>query len=247
MSTARTTLYYLAEAHFIARSTWRARGLSHERGQVWTLTVKGNDLLQRYAPYVPPLARIDLGRPSTALEHEEWRVRLQIRTLLVQLLLEARRASVLHSLEVQLPGNANWPTVWDHAVQPEPDALISVVWQPAERQSADWLPWLASTQILTSAIHYPIYIERAHAHANVAALLSRWVEASPASLYIPVVILQDEDRYASASLQLASLSQMPAIRLATWAILDKGITNDQWRNGHGLPCSLLALSEDVVS
>jgi hypothetical protein len=41
LATARTTLFYLAEAHFIARSTWRLRGLSQERGQVWIEWVVG--------------------------------------------------------------------------------------------------------------------------------------------------------------------------------------------------------------
>src|SRR3954453_2462005 len=91
LATARITLYYLAEAHFIARSNWRLKRESHERGQVWTLTAKGHALLQRYVQHTPPLTHIDLARPSSAIEHEEWRVRIQIRTLLVRLLLEARR------------------------------------------------------------------------------------------------------------------------------------------------------------
>src|SRR5690349_21718937 len=58
LATARTTLYHLAEAHFIARSNWQVRGLRHDQGQVWTFTTKGHEHLKRYLPLVPPLARI---------------------------------------------------------------------------------------------------------------------------------------------------------------------------------------------
>src|SRR3712207_8901916 len=46
LATARITLYYLAEAHFIARSNWRLKRESVERGQVWTLAARGHDLLR---------------------------------------------------------------------------------------------------------------------------------------------------------------------------------------------------------
>ena len=233
LATARITLHYLAEAHFITRSPWRLKRQSQERGQVWTLAARGHDLLQRYVSHVPPLARLDLGRPSTALEHEEWLVRLQVRTLLLRLLLEARRAPLLHCLEVQLPGTTNWPTAWGSAPQFEPDALVSVVWYPADQQPADWLPWLGSGPLAASAIRYPIYIERTHTQAALAELLSTskatWHEAH----FIPVVVLRDEARYTATAQYLASLPLPPPLQLATWAALDGDTAYDLWQDARG--------------
>ena len=100
LATARITLYYLAEANFGIRTCWRLKRETRERGQIWTLTAKGHDLLRRYVHDVPALTFLDLARPSTSLEHEEWRVRLQVRTLVLRLLLEARRAPLLQCLAV---------------------------------------------------------------------------------------------------------------------------------------------------
>ena len=247
LATARMTLHYLAEANFVAHSSWRVRGLSRELGQVWTLTAKGNGLLQRYVPHVPPLARIDLARPGSALEHEEWRVRIHVRTLLVRLLLEARATDVLSCVEVQLPWNASWPTAWGLVPQPEPDALIAVAWNPAERQPTDWLPWLAPTSVSTSAIRYPIYLERTYAQTNVAEALQTWAQLWPAPGHIPVVILQHEGRYAPTYQQLATLPLSPPLRLATWTALEAGITHEQWRDERGMPCGLHPLPLGAVN
>lgn len=247
LATTRTTLFYLAEAHFIARSTWRVRGLSQERGQVWILTAKGHDLLQRYVPYVPSLARIDLGRPSTALEHEEWRVRIWIRTLLVRLLLHARQLPFLHGLEVQLPGNAGWPTPCAQLAPPEPDAFISVVWHPAERQSSDWLPWLAPGPLADTVIHYPIFVERTHAQTNVAELLPLWTDNASPSPHIPIVILQDEARYAALSARVSMLPLAGAIRVATRAALEAGAARGEEHDEHNLRCGLPLLPADAVA
>ncbi len=248
VATARMTLHYLAEANFVAHSNWRVRRLvyyhgqgqvmSREHGQVWTLTAKGNDLLQRYVPRVPPLARIDLARPCSAVEHEEWRVRLHVRTLLVRLLLEARATAVLNCVEVQLPWNASWPTAWGSVPFPEPDALIAVVWQPAERLPADWLPWLAPGPTPSGAVRYPIYLERAHAQTNVSEALPTWAQLWPTPGHIPVLILQDEDRYASTCEQLASVHHTLPLRLSTWTALEAGLAQEQWRDERGVPCGL---------
>lgn len=246
LATARTTLYYLAEARFIARSTWRVRGPRHEQGQVWTFAAKGHDLLQRYVPLVPPFARIDLGRPSTALEHEEWRVRILVRTLLVRLILEARRMPLLCDLDVQLPGTASWPSTWSQLPQPEPDAVLSIVWLPAKRQPADWLPWVGADPLPASAVRYPIFVERTHARADCAELTSIGAEPSASIHHIPIMILQDEERCAAARQQLAALTQVPTVRMATPKLLQDGPVQSVWRDGHGEPCHLRALAEDLV-
>jgi len=197
---------------------------------VWLLGAKGHDLLQRYIPHVPPQARLDLARPSTALEHEEWRVRLHLRTLLLRLVLEARRAPLLQALEIQLPRTRSWPTAWGQAPQSEPDALVSVVWSPATSQRDDWLPWLPSRPVPTGAIHYPIYLERTHALSELAELLPIWAATWPEPRHIPVVVLRDDDRYTVACRELANLQPAAPVCLTTWTALDAGIGHDLWWN-----------------
>ncbi len=246
LATARITLHYLAEASFINRSSWRLKHESAERGQVWTLAARGHDLLQQYVPHIPPLARLDLGRPSTAMEREEWRIRLQVRTLLLGLLLESRTTPLLHYLEIQLPGTTNWPAAWGNAAHLEPDALVSVVWHPAERQQGDWLPWLGAGPLPASAIHYPIFVERMHTQAELAELVPLWAAAGPAPQHMSVVILRNEDRYTATSKYLATLPLATPLRLATWAELDGGTTHRLWRDARGAArAPRLVLDEQV--
>jgi len=233
LATARITLHYLAEAHFINRSPWRLKYESTERGQVWTLAARGHDLLQRYVPDIPPLARLDLGRPSTAVEREEWRVRLQVRLVLLRLVLEARTTPLLRCLAIQLPGSMNWLAAWSSRVQLEPDALVSVVWHPAERQQRDWLPWLDAGPLPASAIHYPIFVERTHTRAELAELLPVWAAAEPAPQHMSVVIVRNEDRYTAISNHLATLPLATSLQLATWADLDGDTTQHLWRDMRG--------------
>ena len=238
LATARLTLHYLAEANFIARSTWRLKQETYERGQVWILTAKGIDLLQRYALHVPPLARIDLGRPSTAVEHEEWRIRLQVRTLLIRLLLEARQTPLLHALEIRLPWSASWPTAWGQVPLPDPDACVSVTWSPAERKGADWLPWLDPGQAHDHTIHHPIYLERAYARANLLNLVPAPPRRGPDEQVVPLLILRDDARCLPIVQQLQTLPNAPAVRLASRAALDRGLTHAPWLDEHGAACSL---------
>ncbi len=247
VATARLTLYYLAEAHFISRSNWRLRRESQERGQVWTLTAKGHDLLQRYVPRISPLAHIDLARPSSAIEHEEWRVRIQIRTFLVRLLLEARRTAVLNCIQVQLPWDVSWPTPCGDAPQPEPDALLAVVWYPAKRQSATWLPWLEPDTEPSNAIQYPIYLERTYARTSLADLLPLWAVNWPVPGSIPVAIFQNDDLYVAASQHIATLSHVRPLRLATLRSLETALGLEQWRNEHGTACGLRPMTESTVA
>ena len=236
LATARLTLHYLAEANFIARSTWRLK--QDARGQVWVLTAKGSDLLQRYAPRVPPLARIDLSRPSTAVEHEEWRIRFQVRTLLTRFVLEARQHALLQAVEVLLPSCANWPTAWGQAFTPDPDAWLRVVWQPSERKAAAWLPWLDPALDLAHAIHYPIYLERTHARTNLLDLLPAWSQGQAPQPIVPLLILTQDACRELLMQQLPLLPQTPAVRLATWTALEGSLTRAFWMDETGAPCRL---------
>lgn len=246
LATARTTLFYLAEAHFIARSTWRVRGLSQERGQVWIVTAKGHDLLQRYSPHVPPLAHINLGRPSTSLEYEEWRVRITIRTLFVRLILEARRRPYLQTLEIQLPTSMNWASRYTQPPGLEPDAAISVLWNPPERRPDDWLPWLEAAPLPASAVCYPLFIERTHARSDLAEIVSSWITVSGASGHIPIVVLQDEGRHASSLAQVSALSQAPSIHLASSSVLEGLVGFAPRIEDHSRSCEFPLSSRDGV-
>lgn len=246
VATVRLTLYYLAEAHFIARSRWKLKRQSQECGQIWILTAKGYDLLRRYVPLIPPLVRVELGRPNTALEHEEWRVRILVRTLVVRLLLEARRTPLLYGLGVQLPGTASWPSAWSQVPQSEPDAVVSIVWEPAKRHTPDWLPWIDGEPLPAGTVQYPIYVERTHARADIANLSSIWAELSPYTPQIPLMILANEERCEEICQQLATLKRMPTIRMASAPSLQHGPVQSVWCNGHGVVCHLQALAEDQV-
>jgi hypothetical protein len=247
LATARLTLHALAEATLVSPSPWQINGGCCARGRVWTLTVKGYDLLQRYASHVPPLARLELARPSTRLEQEEWRVRLAVRTVLVRLLLEARGQPVLHRAAVSVPSQACWPTACGGGSHPAPDAVVSIVWHPAVQQPADWLPWLLPSPGPSEAIHYPIYLERAHTPTSLASILPLWVEICPAPSYIPVMILHDETRFAPPDQHHPPESPVPALRLAPWSALAASIVEASWRNACGLRCSLRPSSEQTVA
>jgi hypothetical protein len=249
------TLHYLAAAGFVAHSTWQTKAASNtrglemtrERGQVWTLTLKGYNLLQQYAADVPPLASIDLARPSTALEHEEWRVRLDVRTLLMRLVLEARSTALLNCVEIRLPSSTPWPTAWMCVPCSPPDAVVSILWSPAIHRPADWLPWIAPARGPVGPIRYPIYLERSQSHRSVTDIARAWRQVSSKHLHIPVVILQSEDRYALIFQQLATLPQAPSFRLTTWAGLESGISQGQWRDERGATCGLRPLPESAAN
>ena len=256
LATTRVSLHYLAAAGFVAHSTWRSRRGSYipgpemagERGQVWTLTAKGWHLLQQYAVTVPPLTPVDLARPSTALEHEEWRVRLDVRFLLVRLVLEARERALLNDVEIILPDGTGWPEAWQYAPCPPPDALLSVRWSPVVCQPPDWLPWIGPVTVLTNQIRYPIYLERSLSRRSITEVVCAWSQASTTHPFIPIVILRTEDRLVSTYQHAEALPQSPPLRMTTWNALETGVLHGQWRDEHGRICGLhpLPVLESVV-
>ena len=247
LATARITLHYLAEANFVIRTCWRLKRETRERGQVWTLTAKGHDLLRRYVHDVPALTFLDLARPSTSLEHEEWRVRLQVRTLVLRLLLEARRAPLLQCLDVLLPTTANWPTSWGGAPQVEPDALISIVWQPGTRKGGEWLPWLDVGILPTTPIRYPIFVQRTHSQAIPTESLPTWAAMYSELQHIPVVVLRNEVGYTEATRQLTMLAPTSPIRLTTWAALHGDSGHKLWWDARGAASTLRLESDEQAS
>src|SRR5919202_1595043 len=157
--TARLGLANLRAAGYLTHSTWFLQQATGVRGQVWTLTPKGLTVLQRYAPLPtahPPLA---LACPRTPVEYDAWQAGLRVRSLVIALILEARRTAFLTSLRVTLP--SPWLTTLDAAG--EPDALLQIDWQAPRVQPAAWLPWLAcwtTTPPTATALQYAVYRDR---------------------------------------------------------------------------------------
>jgi hypothetical protein len=138
MATVRTTLRSLEDAGWICHARWRIKSTSGSN--VWGIGYKGPFILSRYGDGVPPRL-LNLTRPSTAIEHEEWYVRLQARLLLVRLILCARQTALLAHLDATFT-DAD-PIISDVASGgTPPDAVFMITWAPPIVQRFDWLPWL---------------------------------------------------------------------------------------------------------
>jgi hypothetical protein len=165
----------------------------------------------------------------------------------LRLLLEARRAPLLQCLDVLLPTTANWPTSWGGAPQVEPDALISIVWQPGTRKGGEWLPWLDVGTLPTTPIRYPIFVQRTHSQAIPAELLPTWAAMYSELGHIPVVVLRNEDRYTEATRQLTMLGPTSPIRLTTWAALHSDTGHKLWWDARGAASTLRPESDEQAS
>lgn len=245
LATTRITLRYLAEAHFIAHSRWIYKPAYH--GQVWILTTKGNQLLQSYADAVPPLAYIDLQRPGTALEQEVWRVRHLIRCLVVGLLLEARQFPLFHTITVQLPQPSGWLISGSQPWKPEPDACLSIVWRPAERKAADWLPWIDRSDTVNHTTNYAIYVDRSHSHIDLPGFVTLLPQAQPHRQVIPMFVLADESRCMSLQQCAGTLPHRPRLRMAPWSAHDGNASLISWMDATGTSCGLQPHSDEGVA
>ena len=107
-SRARLSLATLRAAGCLDLTPWRLPHVCQERGSVWTLTRAGGAVLAAYGGTLVagPLEALDV--PSTALERDEWRVRMAVRSLIVRLIVQARRSPLLADLRVQV--RTAWPT-----------------------------------------------------------------------------------------------------------------------------------------
>lgn len=245
LATVRLTLRYLAEAHFVDHSRWIYRP-AYE-GQVWILTAKGHRLIQSYASSVPPLACIDLQRPETAHEQEEWRVRHLIRRLIVGLLLEARQYPLLHSIDVQLLQPTGCSTSSNQTVASEPDGYLRIAWRPSERKAADWLPWFDSHDDVVRATEYPIYVDRSHAHINLQGLVTGKTQSQAHDQIIPMFVLADEQRCRLLQQCANTLTHRPRFRMTSWSAREGQVSSASWMDVTGMSCGLQPLSDEVVA
>ncbi len=240
VSTVRTSLRYFREAGWVHAARWRIRGCGGS--QLWAITAKGQDLVARYLPVAVPYQLLDLGRPSTALEHAEYRLQLLLRSFIVQLILEARQTACLAQLDVAL----HQPAILAYASCQRtitPDASLSVVWHSPVMQSATWLPWLTRAIDAEWTIYYPIYLARTVHRDCLTQIIDTCKTPTAGRRSIPTLILHHEEQLAVAQQALQVLSHQHPVRLSTWERLETGITREAWLDGHGRACSLQLQAE----
>ncbi len=223
IATVRLRLRYLQEAHWIEHVRWRVSPSGG--GHIWSITRQGVGIAERYLPVPVPTLISDLGRPTTALEQNEWRIRLAIRNLVVRLILAARRLALLSSLELTLPPYA-WPP--ELAVPTmQPDVELAINWHPPTVKTDTWLPWSDLPSGADQTTHYVIYVERSTGLSHATWLPKACTARTEQEAQIPVVVLQQADRYEHIQEQLCS-HDVDSIRLSTWPSLEAGLLEGAW-------------------
>jgi hypothetical protein len=233
INAARLSLANLITAGYLTQSPWFLQQVSGARGRVWTMTAKGRATLHHYAPLPPAQPPLDLGCPRTPMEYDAWRARLQVRTLLVALILEARRTAFLSSLAVTPLDRRPL----DGRVAHLPDALLQIGWQTPRVQPPEWLPWdiTAST---AADVHYAVYLDRAPGVPPLHWLALRGRRPTTPVPRIPVVVLADEERVGMVQRAVVAANYPAPVRVSTWDRLTTGVGRGQWRDAHGQPCGL---------
>lgn len=159
-ATVRVALRAFEDAYWVQRARWRAKGAPGSH--IWTLLPKGKHLLAQYGSLPTRQHIFDIDRPSTALEHNEWRIGLAVRTLITRLICEARQVALLAQCSVLLPNP--WHGLFvDDVMQLPPDVIFSITWQPHVVYAATWLPWASSPNMDVHACtnHYAVFFDRA--------------------------------------------------------------------------------------
>ncbi len=231
-ATARVALANLVAAGCLTHSRWMLKRANRGGGQVWTMTPKGRERLHRYVPLPDTVPEIDLGRPSTALEYDAWQARMDACSLIVALILEARRTGFLAGLCVTLA--CTWPNVFDGRPA-EPDGRLAIAWHEPAVKPRDWLPWPAHTTV-EPGVPYTIYLDRV-----TAVLPLQWLETAPTATEetaVPVLVLHTEERCRTALRELQAVGYQNPIRLTTWEAVATGVGAGRWRDGQGRPCAL---------
>ncbi len=235
LATVRTALRYYEEAGWLRRARWGISGCP--KHHVWTITTKGNTIVARYTPIHVQPQFVDLSRPSTALEQDEHRVQMVVRTFLVRLILEARARPCLAQLSVTLKGGTPAHSGVPFAAI-APDAMLSVVWEPARRQAAIWLPWRDGAQHTDHLMHYPLYVDRAVHPDQHAVMFAERDAPSATHPCIPLLICDHDDRLRAVQHTLQARMPQQAVRMSTWTRLERGITEHTWQDAAGHACTL---------
>jgi hypothetical protein len=211
MSTVRTTLHYFEEAGWVHHVRWCIG--PPDGGHIWATRSKGIQMIERSVSIVPhPVS--DLARPTTAIEREEWRVQLAIRTLVTRLVLRARQQPLLASLALTLP-----PTTWQAALADpglEPDAVLSIGPDGRRRQQSTWLPWVPSAPLAASSVAFAIYGDRSTPDEHLPSLVRSLACAQHATPYVIVVVLNSEARLAVAQNTVNEIHAARSAHVTTW-------------------------------
>ena len=228
LATVRTTLHAFEEANWIQHVRWRIG--PPDGGYIWAVRRKGIRILTQYFPIVPQIVT-DLARPSSALEQEEWRVQLLIRTFVTRFVVEARRHPLLAACTVTLP-----PQTWQPDVAGphlEPGARLAIVWDPPTRHEPSWLPWTSIAPLIGRPTQYALYCDRQVPAEQLKWLVAGWVERARVEQHIPVLLLNNAERYCLAIAALAPLRAEQPMRLTTWPDLQHSIVRGLWRDERG--------------
>lgn len=228
LATARLKLNALVEAGVIMHSPWRLPSRSRHSGHVWTITQYGMEAMEPLSD-APILSIPDMGRPSTAREYEEWRVRLQVRTFVVRLILEARQDRLCADFDASF--SLAHPTPLGPLYPAQPDAILSVQWDPSAVQATDWLPWRSQIMSGAAVVRYPAYIERQGNVASLEQLVERSIEQSTPG--VPLVILTSADRQRIVLDLLRHRGYTQPMRLAHWGALQNEVDGTAWRDALG--------------
>ncbi len=240
-ATVCRTLRQFAAAGWVQSARWRVA--AQPCGHVWALTRSGYQLMSRYGVLPEPWGVYDLARPSTTIEKAEWRAHLAVRTLIVQLVVEARQTAALAAVA---PSLALQPTpslsLW--SAEPCADAILTIAWSPAAVQPSRWLPWTGSAPVPGATTTYVVCMDREGRRLD-AAWLQMVLHLDPTA--IPIIILNSAERHVQAQQVVQQHGLVPPLRLAAYGALTSGMTGQQWVDGYGSPCSLRLHAHEVPS
>ncbi len=240
IASVRERLRRLVAAGYVTHTPWHLPRTQRERGQIWTILPAGVNVLRRYEPLPAVPTPLDLGCPTTALERDEWRIRLAIRTFVIQLIHAARQQSFLAQMYVAAP--LTWPTP---LVGPEPvvpEASLRIAWEPAVQHDPQWLPWPAPSH-LDAATTYHVFVDRSGAIDTFVAHAER---GAPHASDVLVFIAETADRLHALRDVVRAAPRRTPVRLTCWTALDAGITADGWYDAHGLRGRLPLRTYEVI-
>jgi hypothetical protein len=235
LATVRTSLRYFEAAGWVRHARWRIRGCPGS--QLWAITSKGRAMVERYLPITAPPSLLDLARPTTALEQDEYRVQLAVRSFVVELILEARRTACLAHLTLALP-NGSHVGLGGVYRGCSPDAILSIIWHPQIMQPPNWVPWLSQPGCGGQAIEYQMYVDRALSMHSLAQILPAEHKQAVVEQSLPIMIFEHEQRLAAAQRALRVRPQPHTVRVSTWQRLKSTISGNTWLDEHGRTCSL---------
>ncbi len=241
LSTVRYQLRRLCDAGWLTHSPWYLPRTNHERGQVWTITLRGRAFLNQYDPAPPFTGPLDLGCPTTALERDEWRIRLAVRTFVIQLIHAARQHPFLAHLHVAAP--LSWPTPLVGVGPVVLEALLRIAWEPAVQQDAYWLPWPAAPDVAATTVTYRVFVDRG---GPLDALVTRAERGAARATDVLLLIADTPERLHALCALVHGATRRTPVRLTCWAALAERTCMDGWFDAYGQHGGLPLRTHEVI-